>query len=387
MGWLRFAQAGFFTRLFAGVFGSGILLLAGQVPAAADGVKCGDIVGLTACYGAAQLRAAYDVPSDVIGTGETIVVIGAYHNLTVNADLHVFDARPENLLPAPPTTVPILMPDGFVGFDGSANQKGWFQEDAIDLQMAHAIAPGANLVLVEARTNSDADILSATEFAIDNNLGDVISMSFSEAESCPTADFLADEHAAFARAVAQGITLVAASGDRGDMQFDCGRTPVHAVATPASDPLVTAVGGSHLLPDGSEVAWADSRGASGGGFSNVYRRPAYQAPFQKDDESRGVPDVALNASWTDATLVCFHSICGPAFGTSIATPEWAGVVALADKAAGHRLGAINEALYHAAKSHGADERFHDIGGEGWNTTTGLGTPDVANLVAWIAINF
>ena len=387
MGWLRFAQAGFFTRLFAGVFGSGILVLAGQVPVAANSVTCGDIVGLTPCYGFAHLRAAYDVPSDVIGTGETIVVIGAYHNLTVNADLHAFDARPENLLPAPPTTVPIRMPDGFVGFDGSANQKGWFQEDAVDLQMAHAIAPGANLVLVEARTSSDADILSAINFAIDNNLGDVISMSFSEAESCPTAEFLADQHAAFERAVVKGITLIAASGNMGDRQFDCTGSPVTAVATPASDPLVTAVGGSHLMPNGSEVAWADSRGASGGGFSKVYRRPAYQAPFQKNDESRGVPDVAWNASWTDATLVCFHGVCGPGYGTSLATAEWAGVVALADQAAGHRLGAVNEALYHAAKSNDASERFHSLGHGNWDAATGLGSPDVSNLIAWIALRF
>ena len=385
MGWLRFAQTGTFARILAGALGSGILVVAAQVPASADSVTCGDITGQTSCYDSAHLRAAYNVPTDVTGSGETIVVIGAYHNTTVRADLALFDAR--NSLPAPPTAASILTPDGVVGFDKSPNQKHWFIEDAVDIQMAHSIAPDANLVLVEALTSSDADIMSALKFAIDNNLGDVISMSFSEAEGCPTAAFLADQHAAFARAAAQGITLVAASGDQGAFQPTCDGSPVKDVATPASDPLVTAVGGTHLLPDGSETAWADVKGAGGGGFSAVYGRPAYQAPFQKNDEARGIPDVALNASWTDATMVCFHGMCGPASGTSISTPEFAGVVALADQAAGHRLGAINEALYHAAKSNGASERFHHIGATTWDTSTGLGTPDVSNLIAWIAKHF
>lgn len=388
MGSLRFAPASLFARVFAGALGSGILLLGAQAPASASSITCGDIIGLTACYDSAQLRAAYNVPTDFTGSGETIVVIGAYHNTgaKINMDLALFDAR--NSLPAPPSIVQPLTPDGFVAFDGSNNQMSWFREDSVDLQMAHAIAPDANLVLVEARTSSGDDLLSATKFAIDKNLGDVISMSFGEAESCRTPAYLADQHAAFGRAVAQGITLLAASGDNGPFQPTCdGVGLARDVSNPAADPLVTAVGGTHLMPDGSEQAWSDSHGASGGGFSSVYSRPGYQAPFQKNNDARGVPDVAWNASWTDATMVCFHDKCGPAFGTSLGTPEWAGVVALADQAAGHRLGAINEALYHAAKSHGAADRFHDVGPDGWDATTGLGTPNVSNLVAWIALNF
>jgi len=162
---------------------------------------------------------------------------------------------------------------------------------------------------------------------------------------------------------------------------------VQDVGTPASDPLVTAVGGSALTIDastntyGSEAAWS----GSGGGFSSLYSRPSYQAPFNKD-KARGVPDVAWHASPAHPTLIIANGKARPTAGTSVATAEWAGVVALADEAAGHRLGLLNELLYHAAKSNGEADRFHDIssGNRAWDAVTGLGTPDVANLVSWIA---
>ena len=384
LGWLRFAQAGFFTRLFAGVFGSGILLMTGPLSAHADGAiaPCGPA---PSCYGPAQLRAAYDVPSDTTGAGLTIVIIDGYQSPLVAHDLAQFDAA----LGLPAANLQIIAPDGTTPFDRTNRvQVGWAGEESTDVEWAHAIAPDANLVLVEAKTGDDADILSATKYAIDQNLGDVISMSFSEAESCPTADFLSDEHAAFERAVAQGITLVAASGNNGGLQHTCNGALVEAVATPASDPLVTAVGGTDLTIDSStgaqsEVAWRPS----GGGFSALYPRPGYQAPFQKNHEARGVPDVAWNASQFHPTAILFNGSLRPFAGTSVATAEWAGVVALADQAAGHRLGAINEALYHAAKGNDVADRFHSVGGEGWDANSGLGTPDVSNLIAWIALRF
>jgi subtilase family serine protease len=386
-----------------GALGSAVLLFATQASASAAVTfnPCGGMAGAPPCYGPAQLRTAYDVPTDVTGAGQTIVIISGYSYPFVGADLAAFSNAFG--LPAPSSAnFHVYTPDGTVPFlpSPTMTQMKWAKEQATDVEWAHAIAPDAHLVLVEGLTGGDADILSATKFAIDNNLGDVISMSFSEAESCPTADFLADEHAAFQRAIAQGITLVAASGNNGPRQPNCDGSPVVDVGTPASDPLVTAVGGTNLTADPSsgayqsETAWSHS----GGGFSSVYARPAYQAPFQKNNEARGVPDVAWHAADSYTTIIGFHGMFGPQAGTSVATAEWAGVVAIADQAAGHRLGLMNEHLYHAAKSHGASERFHDItegsnststvpgtsAGPGWDAVTGLGTPDVANLVAWIA---
>jgi subtilase family serine protease len=414
LGLSRFSHSGVVARLAIGALGSGVLLFAGHAPVSAHAMtpaaspnfqfdmapdtmlqSCQLPGAPIPCYGPAQIRAAYDVPSSIDGTGTTIVIIDGFQSPTVQADLAAFDTfwglAPANLVIPPP-------PDGTTLPDSS--QTGWFIEQAIDVEWAHVVAPGAHLVLVQAKTGDDADILSATKYAIDNNLGDVISMSFSEAETCPTATFLADEHAAFERAVANGISLVAASGDNGAAERKCDGNLVRGVATPASDPLVTAVGGTTLVANpttgayGSESAWSHS----GGGFSAVFRRPGYQAPFQKNNSARGLPDVAWSADRFGFGPSIVLGMKFRATGTSVATAEWAGVAALAVEAAGHRLGTFNTSLYHAGKSNDAAARFHDItsgnndsaafpganAAPGWDPVTGLGTPDVANLVAWIA---
>ena len=358
-----------------------MLLLAGQVSASAAAIApCGKA---PLCYGPAELRTAYDVPSSTTGAGMTIVIVAGFDSPVVTTDLALFDGA----LGLPAANLTIYTPDGPTPFNSKDPvQVGWAGEESTDVEWAHAIAPGANLVLVEAKTGDDADIMSAIKYAIDNNLGDVISMSFSDGESCSSPEFLADQHAAFEKAVAKGITLVAASGNTGGFQQCADGSVVAAVASPASDPLVTAVGGTDLVADAATGTYQSEKElkSSGGGFSAVYGRPSYQAPFQKNNGARGVPDVAWSASRTHATLVVFHGRPSPVAGTSVATAEWAGVVALADEAAGHRLGAINKALYHAAKSHGAEDRFHKVSGQGWDNSTGLGTPDVSNLVEWIA---
>jgi subtilase family serine protease len=390
LGFWRFSQSRVVARLAIGALGCGALLLAGQAPVSAHAMTPSAAAApfnpCPPCYTPAQLRAAYNVPSDMnAGAGQTIVIIAGFQSPFVPGDLAMFDAA----FGLPAASLDTITPDGTTPFDvNSSTQRAWASEESIDVEWAHAIAPGAKLKLVEGVTGDDAAILSATKFAIQNNLGDVISMSFSEAESCPSAGFLADEHATFQRAVDQGITLVAASGNNGGLQRDCNNALVPAVATPASDPLVTAVGGTDLTIDAStnayvsEVAWS----GSGGGFSSVYGRPSYQAPFNKI-KARGLPDAAWHASPAHPTLIIANGNPHPTAGTSVATAEWAGVVALADQAAGHRLGALNELLYHAAKSNGEADRFHDIssGKRAWDAVTGLGTPDVAKLVAWIAV--
>lgn len=330
----------------------------------------------------AQLRVAYDVPSDTTGANTTIVIIGAYQNPAAQSDLAGFDTA----LHLPLANLTVLSPLGAPPFDGSPTQMLSAEEQSTDIEWAHAIAPGAKLVLVEAKSGSDADISDAIVYAVDHNLGDVISMSFSEAEGCQGAEFLENQHAAFEKAADLGITLVAASGDSGLIQPDCTGAPVQAVASPASDPLVTAVGGSELTIDPatgayqSEVAWA----SSGGGFSKLYRRPVYQAGFNHN-RFRGVPDVAWQAgpSHLSPVVVLGHHM-GVA-GTSVATAEWAGVMAIASQAAGHRLGAANSVLYRAARHNKQSHAFHVLASEHrWDDVTGLGTPDVANLVHWIA---
>ena len=126
-------------------------------------------------------------------------------------------------------------------------RTAWAVEITLDVLWAHAIAPGANIVLVLAKSDADADLQSAQKYAIDNHLGDVISQSFGENESCMESMLLAQQHQLFANATMDNITIFASAGDNGAAQLTCdGSSLVQAVSTPASDPLVTAVGGTEL---------------------------------------------------------------------------------------------------------------------------------------------
>src|SRR5262249_23280529 len=146
-------------------------------------------------------------------------------------------------------TLNIIAPNGLTPFDPtSANQVGWAGEIALDVQWAHAIAPAATIDLVLAPSNQDADILSVTKWAVDHDLGDVISQSLGENENCVDPNLLKAEHQVFQDATDNGITLFASSGDEGAAQQTCdGNSWVQVASSPASDPLVTAVGATELF--------------------------------------------------------------------------------------------------------------------------------------------
>lgn len=354
------------------------------------------------CYTPAHLRAAYDIQplldAGIDGSGATIVIVDAFSNPNIQQDLAMFDGA----FGLPAANLRIVAPNGLTPFDGSRLQFGWAVEISLDVEWAHVVAPGAHLKLVLAKSEQDADLLSATRYAIEHNLGDVITQSFGEAESCADPKLLRQEHAVFQRAASKGITLLAGSGDFGASNLLCdgsGVASVASVATPASDPYVTAVGGTQLTIDpasaayAGETAWNDPFGASGGGFSSVYKRPGYQASFVAG-HARGVPDVAYSAGATGATYLVAMGHTGAIFGTSGGTPQWAGIVALARQLTRHRQSQLNIRLYQLAKSRSHRDAFHDItignnsfhgvtgnsARPGWDAVTGLGTPDVAKLV-------
>jgi subtilase family serine protease len=359
------------------------------------------------CYGPDQIRAAYGIQpvldSGITGAGRTIVIIDAFQSPTIRQDLALFDHIWHYRNP----TLNIIAPDGVTPFNpADPSQLMWSAEISLDVQWSHAIAPGAKIDLVLAKSASDADILRVTKYAVAHNLGDVISQSFGEAEACADPALLAQEHAVFESATAKGITLFASSGDLGSAQPTCdNKALLVSASTPASDPDVTAVGGTHLLADatsgryGSETAWNDDFGAGGGGFSNLYRRPGYQAQFQSNDKRRGVPDVAYAADIRGGFIAAFGVPFGVGGlfvfgGTSAGSPQWAGIIALADQRGGHRLGAINRSLYRIAKGGSYSRAFHDVtagnnvffglpgysAGPGWDAATGLGSPDATRLI-------
>jgi subtilase family serine protease len=338
------------------------------------------------------------------GAGRTIVIIDAFQSPTIRHDLAVFD----QLFELPGASLDIIAPDGLTPYDVTdANMVSWAAEITLDVEWAHAIAPAAHLKLVLAKSNEDPDILSATRYAVDHNLGDVISQSFGEAEQCMDPQVEAAQHRVFEAATRKNITLLASSGDLGAAQVSCdGSTYIKAASTPASDPLVTGVGGTRLFADGvtgayqSETAWnePDYEAATGGGFSILYRTPLYQRPLHLP--SRGVPDVAYNAAIDGGVLIVWSSsgagsdlvfIIG---GTSAGTPQWAALTALVDQSAKRRIGFLNGVLYAAAFSPAYGRLFHDIttgdnssngvtgfpAKKGWDAATGLGSPKANALV-------
>jgi subtilase family serine protease len=381
------------------------------------------------CYQASQIQRAYGysglLASGIDGTGKTIVIIDAFSSPTIASDLKDFD-RDMGL----PDTAFTITPVGNVpAFDiNDGNQVGWAEEISLDVEWAHAMAPGAAIDLVEAASNQDADILAATKYAIDHKLGDVISQSFGEAESCVDPALLRQENTLFAKATKEGMTLFASSGDSGASQPSCdGSSAVFAASSPASDPNVTGVGGTTLNADpvtGSyigETAWTEPLfgcnfpavdfndiNCSGGGFSTLYARPAWQKQLVKGGGGRGVPDVAYDAGVNGGVLTHIGFLLtlfgygqdDPLYftfgGTSAGSPQWAGLAADADQMAKRDLGNIDDNLYKlGAHPHGAAP-FHDVttgnndvaeiggqgynAGPGWDAVTGLGTPNAAALL-------
>jgi len=375
-----------------------------------------------ACYEPRQLARAYGLGplwrQGWTGAGRTIAIVDSFGSPTIRRDLHTFDAT----FGYPDPKLTIIQPAGRVpGFDRSdSSQVGWAGETTLDVEWAHAMAPGADILLIEtpvAETEGITgfpEIVEAETYVLDHDLADVFSQSLGATEQTFVSPAqLRSQRRAYAMAAAKHVTVLAASGDDGPLARDLRmrRTARHGVEWPASDPLVTAVGGTRLTLDASgrrtipDTAWGgvDETGASGGGLSTVFARPSWQDGVEEAvGDARGVPDISLSAA-TDGGLVvwstCPGGIRGWAVtgGTSAATPLFAGVVAIADQYAGRRLGLLNPALYAlaaAGQGHGivdvttgtsaveAVPGFPARGG--YDLATGLGTVDAEQLVVALA---
>jgi subtilase family serine protease len=321
----------------------------------------------------AQLTAAYNLgplqQRGIDGAGQTIVIVDSFGSPTIVADLASFDSAFGLRAPA---SLKVIQPAGPVpAYQDSSTRSGWASETSMDVEWAHAMAPAAAIVLVEtptAETEGPAgfpQIITAENYVLRHHLGQVISQSFGATEetfSSP-AQLLA-LRGPYELAARDHVTVLAASGDNGatgettDMQSVYDR-PV--VEWPASDPLVTAVGGTQLqLTQGGQRRAPDSAWSNGGGGrSAIFARPSYQDGVAAVTGShRGIPDISMDASCSSPVAVygTFPGAGGwqTSCGTSLATPLMAGIVALADQVAGHPLGLINPALYKmsAARSAG-----------------------------------
>jgi subtilase family serine protease len=338
-----------------------------------------------ACYDPAEIRAHYNLDglhdSGITGKGKTIVIVDSYGSPTIASDLQTFDAA----FHLPAASLSIIQPVGAVPpFDPTnSTMVGWAEETTLDVEWSHTIAPGAKILLVEtpvAEVEGSVgfpQIVAAENYVINHHLGDVISQSFGATEptfSSPGA--ILGLRSAFKNAAEHNVTVLAASGDNGatDNFFDTSCCFAHHVNSwPSSDPLVTSVGGTEIVPRANgtpesvshDVVWQDPASivggpvgqtccAGGGGPSAVFSRPDYQNSVAGVvGESRGTPDISMSASLSGAVLVYWSfQPFGPGYfqiaGTSEASPIFSGIVAMADQLAGHDLGQLNRRLYELA---------------------------------------
>ncbi len=381
-----------------------------------------------ACYSPLQFQHAYNVSpllaKGITGRGETIAIIDSFGSPTIAHDLAVFDQAYG--LPAPPALL-IIQPAGPVHHDPSSlDAQGWAEETSLDVEYAHAMAPGANILLVEtpvAETEGVQgfpEMIRSENFVIDHHLAQVISQSFGATENTfPSKDSLLKLRSAFLNAQRSGVTVLGASGDTGatDYKLDSQTLYDHRVNSwPSSDPLVTSVGGTQLTLDSKgnrtepDVAWAENQGASGGGLSEFFARPSFQNSVQKVVAGhRGTPDIAMAAA-TDGAAIVYCTAPGSAGqpinpggwdiigGTSEATPLFAGIVALAAQYRHGPVGDINDVLYDLAKTP-APNGIIDVtvgdnsqngvegyrAGRGYDLVTGWGTINAASFVPALAI--
>src|SRR5271154_44144 len=205
------------------------------------------------CYTPGQIQQAYNLDSlygrNVTGKGSTIVVVDAYGSPPVDRDLASFDADAG----LPDSSLTILQPLGAVpAFDlSNPIMVDWAGETTLDVEWAHAVAPGAKIVLVEVPSQGVVAYIDAVQYAVSHRLGDVISLSYDVSEPYLTSYYAHGLDGVFAQAAGEHITVVAATGDSGATAYQPsgGYYSYPAVNWPASDPYVTAVGGTALNLD------------------------------------------------------------------------------------------------------------------------------------------
>ena len=335
-----------------------------------------------------------------IGPGQTIAIVDAYDDPNVFTDLDSFDQQ-FSATPGGPTLfaqfgaastfLTVFNQNGktspLPGTDPSAFPNDWEFEESLDVQWAHSIAPGAKLDLVEANSNSDADLTQAAVASAASLPGvSVVSMSFGGPED---ASFDPGANSIFVKA---GVTFCASTGDNGS-----GNNGSNA-GYPSYSPNVVAVGGTSLTinSDGSyggETGWS----GSGGGTSTVEAEPAYQQGAQSTGQ-RTVPDVAFLADPnTGVDVVDTFGNSGDPLqqvgGTSLACPMWAATIATANQgrvSAG--LSTLNTggptetqtALYGLPSADFNDITSGNNGGfnagPGYDEVTGIGTPIPNKLI-------
>lgn len=343
-------------------------------------------------YQPAQLRGAYGVDQflakGIDGRGVTVAVVDAYASATIAADTRKYFAAHDSRHPFRSYQFSQSLPATYTDVE-ECDAAGWYGEETLDVQAVHAMAPAATILYVGATSCQDDDILAAVNTVVDNQLAQVITNSYGDVGE-PSRAAVQGEHQTYLQAAAEGISVLFSSGDAGD---EVAATGTRQADYPASDPWVTAVGGTSLAVGATnnylfEQGWGSGSAklvdgawdpnppaylyGGGGGTSRLFPQPKYQRGVVPADIAtwvpagttpsgphRAVPDVAMVAdpqtgmligqsqTFPDGSVRYSEYRIG---GTSLSSPLLAGVVAVGNQAAGGSLGFLNPALYRRSSS-------------------------------------
>ncbi len=332
-------------------------------------------------YGFDQLTCSYTNSSNLCGSGQTIAIVDAYDDPNIQNDLTTFSNQFG--LPSCTTTNGCFVkatPQGKPRSD-----QGWALEESLDVQWAHAIAPGAKIILVEAKTASFSNLLGAVDYAVGKGANQV-SMSWGGSEFSSESGY--DSH--FNK---NNVSFFASSGDSGS-----------GTIYPAVSPYVVAVGGTTLNVDNSgnvssETAWS----GSGGGTSTYESEQSYQTNYGiSSSGKRAVPDVSYDAN--PNTGVPVYDSLGyqgsngwfQVGGTSAGAPQWAAISAITNSARTTPMSSTSfgtdTLLYGAATGTNYANNYRDItsgtnggfsAGLGYDFVTGVGSPLSNNLIPYL----
>jgi subtilase family serine protease len=415
-------------------------------------------------YTPAQFQGAYGVAPLIAGgldgRGVTVAITDAYAAPTILQDANTYAAN-HGQAPFAGGQFSQLTPKKKYryGYDDARHgdlcgEQGWYGEETLDVEAVHAMAPAANVLYVAGRSCDDPDLLKALDKIVEHRRADIITNSWGSTGEDTPQQILRAYHQTFLAAALEGIGVLYSSGDDGDDSLDTADGSP-AADFPSTEPLVTAVGGTSLGVNadnsyGFETGWATGTSSlnatkdawvppwpgdflygGGGGVSTLFPEPFYQfgvVPPAIAHGHRATPDVAMDGDPQTGMLVGETQTFPDGStryseyrlgGTSLASPLFAGVRALADQAAGHPLGFVNPAIYRLAGT----PAVHDVSGPapvpavvrvnynnsvdatdgtspilrslddeaqslhvapGWDNLTGVGTPNDGAFVAGLA---
>jgi subtilase family serine protease len=318
----------------------------------------------------AMIKGAYGISGTYDGTGQTVAIIDAFASPTILADVNRWSAN-RGLPTMTNGQLAQVVPPGIYrrAENKQMDPSGWNTEETLDVEAVHGMAPGAKIVYVGA-PNNRRDLDAALNHVIDGRLAQIVTNSYGYATELLPPGFEKPINDMLIQAAAEGIGVYFSSGDSGD---ETSRFGFATTEFPTSSPWVTAVGGTALAVGSSnqrvfETGWGTSSyacdkdtlvctrlswtGGAGGGFSRIFARPWYQDGVVSNP-GRGVPDVAALADPQTGFLIGqTQSFPDGRYydefrlgGTSLASPIFAGLMALSDQQAGFRHGFANPAFY------------------------------------------